>query len=73
MIIFIYSSEESSLRFLSAATKSIKEKLKAEIKMVLMSTAELLSLSETTGADYVTKDVQSLVEWTENRYKIELK
>ena len=73
MIIFIYSSEESSLRFLSAATKSIKEKLKAEIKMVLMSTTELLSLSETTGADYVTKDVQSLVEWTENRYKIELK
>jgi hypothetical protein len=41
--------------------------------MVLMSTTELLSLSETTGADYVTKDVQSLVEWTENRYKIELK
>lgn len=73
MIIFIYSSEESSLRFLSAATKSIKEKLKAEIKMVLMSTTELLSLSETIGADYVTKDVQSLVEWTENRYKIELK
>jgi predicted transcriptional regulator len=73
MIIFIYSSEESSLRFLSATTKSIKEKLKAEIKMVLMSTAELLSLSEIIGADYAAKDVQSLVEWTENRYKIELK
>jgi len=73
MIIFIYSSEESSLRFLSATTKSIKEKLKAEIRMVLMSTTELLSLSEIIGADYAAKDVQSLVEWTENQYKIELK
>jgi hypothetical protein len=41
--------------------------------MVLMSTTELLSLSEIIGADYAAKDVQSLVEWTENQYKIELK
>jgi hypothetical protein len=73
MIIFIYSSEEGSLRFLSATIKSIKEKLKAEIKMILLSTPDLLSLSETTGADYVANDIQSLIEWTENQYRIELK
>jgi methanogenic corrinoid protein MtbC1 len=73
MIILIYSSGESSLRFLSATIKSIKEKLKGEVKMVLMSTAELLSISETTGADYVAKDVQSLIEWTENQYNVKFK
>jgi hypothetical protein len=73
MIIFIYSSEEGSLRFLSATIKSIKGKLKAEIKMILLSTPDLLSLSETTGADYVANDIQSLIEWTENQYRIELK
>lgn len=73
MIILIYSSEEGSLRFLSATIKSIKGKLKAEIKMILLSTPELLSLSETTGADYVANDIQSLIEWTENQYRIELK
>jgi len=73
MIILIYSSEEGSLRFLSATIKSIKGKLKAEIKMILLSTPDLLSLSETTGADYVANDIQSLIEWTENQYRIELK
>jgi predicted transcriptional regulator len=73
MIIVIYSSGESSLRFLSATIKSIREKLKGEVKMVLMSTAELLSISETTGADYVAKDVQSLIEWTENQYNVKFK
>jgi hypothetical protein len=73
MIIFIYSSEEGPLRFLSTTIKSIKGKFKAEIKMILLSTPELLSLSETIGADYVAKDIQSLIEWAEKEYKIELK
>jgi hypothetical protein len=73
MILFIYSSEEGSLRFLSATTKSIKGKLKAGIKMILLTTPELLSLSESIGADYVAKDIQSLIEWTEDQYTIELK
>ncbi len=73
MILFIYSSEEGSLRFLSATIKSIKGKLKAGIKMILLTTPELLSLSESIGADYVAKDIQSLIEWTENQYTIELK
>jgi hypothetical protein len=47
--------------------------LKAEIKMILLSTPELLSLAETIGSDYVAKDIQSLIEWAENVYKIELK
>ena len=41
--------------------------------MILLSTPELLSLSETTGADYVANDIQSLVDWSENQYRIELK
>jgi hypothetical protein len=41
--------------------------------MILFSTDELLSLSESTGADYVANDIQSLIDWTENQYRIELK
>jgi hypothetical protein len=73
MVIFIYSSEESSLRFLSATTKSIQGKLKAEIKTVLMTTAELLPISEAIGRSYVANDIQSLIEWTKNQYGIEMR
>jgi methanogenic corrinoid protein MtbC1 len=73
MVIFIYSSEESSLRFLSATTKAIKKKMNKDIKMILLSAPDLLSISETIGADYVAKDIQSLIEWTENQYSIQLK
>ena len=73
MVVFIYSSEESSLRFLSATTKSIQGKLKAEIKTVLMTTSDLVSISETTGGSYVAKDIQSLIEWTKNQYGIEMR
>jgi DNA binding protein with HTH domain/B12 binding protein len=69
MIICIYTSEESSLRFLNAATKSIKAKLKGRVNIVLLTTPELQLVSEDIGADYHAKDLQSLIEWTEREYK----
>jgi hypothetical protein len=69
MIICIYSSEESSLRFLVAASKSLKPKLKGHVNIILLTTPELQLVSEAIGVDYVAKDLQSLIEWTEYEYK----
>ena len=69
MIICIYASEESSLRFLNAATKSIKAKLKGQVSIVLLATPDLQLVSEAMDADYRAKDLQSLIEWTESEYK----
>jgi predicted transcriptional regulator len=69
MIICIYASEESSLRFLNAATKSIKAKLKGRVNIVLLATPELQLVSEAMDAEYHAKDLQSLIEWTESEYK----
>lgn len=69
MIICIYASEESSLRFLNAATKSIKAKLKGRVNIVLLATPDLQLVSEAMDADYRAKDLQSLIEWTESEYK----
>jgi predicted transcriptional regulator len=69
MIICIYASEESSLRFLNAATKSIKAKLKGQVSIVLLVTPDLQLVSEAMDADYRAKDLQSLIEWTESEYK----
>ena len=69
MIICIYASEESSLRFLNAATKSIKAKLKGQVSIVLLATPDLQLVSEAMDSDYRAKDLQSLIEWTESEYK----
>jgi HTH domain len=69
MIICIYSTEESSLRFLSAATKSMKTKLKGQVNTILVSTSKLKIVTEVIDVDYIAKDLQSLIEWTEQEYK----
>jgi hypothetical protein len=68
MIICIYSSQESTLRFLFTATKSIKTKLKAHVCTALLTTPQLDAVAKAIGADYVAKDLQSLIDWTDRQY-----
>ncbi|MFZ0512800.1 MAG: B12-binding domain-containing protein [Candidatus Nitrosopolaris sp.] len=68
LIICIYSSEEGSLRFLYAATRAMKAKLKAEVRIVLFTTPELLNTIESLGTDYIVNDLNSLIEWVEREY-----
>jgi predicted transcriptional regulator len=65
MVVIICSSKESSLRFLTTAAVSIKDRLKGKLKIVTMTTPELESLSEHIGVDFMAKDLQSLINWTE--------
>ncbi|HYA82539.1 MAG TPA: winged helix-turn-helix transcriptional regulator [Candidatus Bathyarchaeia archaeon] len=65
LIICIYSSEEGSLRFLYSASRAIKAKLKAEVRIVLFTKPELRNPMESLGADYVVNDLTSLIDWVE--------
>lgn len=68
MILCIFSSQESSLRFLSLAASSLKSKLKGELYTVIFTTSELAKRHEDIGADAAFNDIQSLVEWCEKKY-----
>jgi methanogenic corrinoid protein MtbC1 len=67
MLVCIFSSGEGSLRFLLSTTKAMKGRLKGELRIVAITTQELQPVAE-DGADYVTKDLLSLVEWAEREY-----
>jgi hypothetical protein len=69
MLICIYSTEESSLRFLSTAAKSMKSKLKGRVNIILIAAAKLNLVTEPIEVDYIAKDLQSLIDWSEQEYK----
>jgi DNA binding protein with HTH domain len=69
MFICIYSTDESSLRFLSTAAKSMKSKLKGQVNIILIAAAKLKLLTEPIEVDYIAKDLQSLMDWSEQEYK----
>ena len=68
MILCIFSSQESSLRFLSLAASSLKSKLKGELYTVIFTASELAKRHEYIGADAAFNNIQSLVEWCEKKY-----
>jgi predicted transcriptional regulator len=69
MLICIYSSEEASLRFLLSTTGSIKTKLKGHLDTIAITKPELQLVSQDIGVDYVTGDIQSMINWTEQQYR----
>ena len=68
MFICIYSTEEGSLRFLSTAAKSMKSQLKGQVNIILIAAAKLKLLTEPIEVDYIAKDLQSLIDWSEQEY-----
>ena len=69
MLICIFSSGAGSLRFLLSTTKAMKGRLKGELRITAMTMQEQQQGAEEEGADYLAKDVISLVEWAEHEYK----
>jgi methanogenic corrinoid protein MtbC1 len=67
MFLCIVSSGEGSLRFLLSTSKAMKSRLKGDLSITAITTKELQSVAE-EGADYVTKDLPSLIEWAERKY-----
>ena len=55
------------MRFLLSTSKVMKGRLKGHLSITAITTKELQSVAE-EGADYVTKDLPSLIEWAEREY-----
>lgn len=66
-LVCIFSSGEGSLRFLSSTAKAMKGRLKGELRIAVLATAELKAVAE-ENSDHVAKDLPSLVEWAERQY-----
>jgi hypothetical protein len=69
IVVCIFSSQESSLRFLSIAANTLKKKLKGELFVVLLTSHELTDKSEHIGADVAFTDLESLIDWCEKKFR----
>jgi hypothetical protein len=68
MILGIFSSQESSLRFMSLAANALKTKLKGQLSIALLTSREHSYMREYIGADMAFSELQSLVDWCEKEY-----
>jgi DNA-binding MarR family transcriptional regulator len=68
MILCIFSSQESSLRFMSLAANPLKTRLKGQLSIALLTPRELSGMHEYIGADMAFSEIQSLVDWCEKEY-----
>ena len=69
MLVCIFSSGEGSLRFLSSTAKAMKGKLRGELRIAVLATAELKVAAE-ENSDHVAKDLLPLVQWAEREYNV---
>lgn len=67
MLVCIFSSGEGSLRFLLSTAKAMKGRLKGQLRITANTTQELQPMAG-EDADYVAKDLLSLIEWAEREY-----
>ena len=67
MILCIFSSGEGSLRFLLSTSQAMKGRMEGQLRIAAITTQELQPMAE-DGADYVAKDLLSLIEWAEREY-----
>ena len=71
MTLFIENTNfaEASLRFLFSATNSMKAKLRGRLEVILITSHELQLILQDIGADFVTTDIQSMINWAEQEFK----
>jgi hypothetical protein len=67
LLVCILSSGEGPLRLLASTTRSMKGRLKGELRLAVIATPGLQQAAE-EGADLVVTDLQSVVDWAERQY-----
>ena len=67
MLVCIFSSGEGSLRFLSSTAKQMKGRVRGELRITTVTTAQLRPVAE-ESSDYVAEDLLALVEWAEREF-----
>ncbi|MGI0019826.1 MAG: helix-turn-helix transcriptional regulator [Nitrososphaera sp.] len=63
MVVCIFSSGEGPGKFLTSTARTMRGRLKGELRV-----AALASTETEEGPDYVAKDLQSMVDWCERQY-----
>jgi methanogenic corrinoid protein MtbC1 len=67
LLVCILSSGEGPLRLLASTTRSMKGRLKGELRLAIIATPGLQRAGE-EGADLVVTDLQSVIDWAERQY-----
>jgi hypothetical protein len=68
-IIFLFCSDESSLKFLFSTADYIKRKMTEIIKIVLFINPEILNLTKDLKFDFIASDLNILIIWLEDLIK----
>ena len=68
-IIFLFCSDESSLKFLFSTADYIKRKMTEIIKIVLFINPEILNLTKDLKFDFIASDLNILIIWLEELIK----
>jgi methanogenic corrinoid protein MtbC1 len=63
MVVCIFSSGEGPGKFLTSTARTMRGRLKGELRVAALASAET-----DEGPDYVAKDLQSMVDWCERQY-----
>jgi methanogenic corrinoid protein MtbC1 len=67
MLLCVFSSGAGPLRFLTSTAKSLKGRLKGELRIAALASSELVQAAE-ENADFVARDLQSMIEWSERQH-----
>jgi methanogenic corrinoid protein MtbC1 len=67
LLVCILSSGEGPLRLLASTTRSMKGRLKGELRLAVIATPGLQQAAE-EGADLVVNDLPSVIDWAERQY-----
>lgn len=63
MVVCIFSSGEGPGKFLTSTARTMRGRLKGELRVAALASGET-----DEGPDYVAKDLQSMVDWCERQY-----
>lgn len=67
LLVCVLSSGEGPLRLLASTTRSMKGRLKGELRLAVIATPGLQQAAE-EGADLVVNDLPSVIDWAERQY-----
>lgn len=67
LLVCIFSSGEGPLKFLTSTSRTMRGRLKGELKIIALAAPDIQQAAEET-ADYVAKDLQSMFDWAERQY-----
>jgi methanogenic corrinoid protein MtbC1 len=67
LVVCIFSSEEGPLKFLTSTARTMRGRLKGELRIVALASPNIQPAAE-ESVDYAGRDLQSVLDWSERQY-----